>query len=319
MGIRGKRIRHLDAYAKVIPQGNDVLLGVVNPATKALGRAGFPTIVENGTTILPASMGPISRFNAEGKAIPHKDQPMETAYRTVEWHWTEWHGPYRVEQTDFRDVPYERYPRTFVPPPSVELTIATDSDGNRIVRTPVMHDWKSHKADVLHAANLLLELFGECEFYDTDLRRLVEVPIKRLNWRILPPGQRPWASLRKEIKPIVDELPKGNRPVVQYRLETINKYKPDFAAIGEAGFRGYIILGFSGRNLYVLESLFYGNATYVFGERWEELSKKTKAEILAQGLQSDRFIHRSGWKDNIRQLLVSSKVGKARRRTGNAA
>lgn len=60
---------------------------------------------------------------------------------------------------------------------------------------------------------------------------------------------------------------------------------------------------FNQRNIYTLESLYYGNATYIFGEKWEELSKKTKAEILNQNLQADRIIHREGWDSKIDQLL----------------
>jgi hypothetical protein len=47
-----------------------------------------------------------------------------------------------------------------------------------------------------------------------------------------------------------------------------------------------------------------GNATYVFDERWEKLSKMTKAEILSQDLQTDHIIRRSKWDDGIRTLLA---------------
>lgn len=162
MRIKRKRIRKIEPYARMIPPGNDVLLGVLNPSGEDLLRIGFLPTAENGTTLLPAPVGPVSKFNAEGKDLVHKDQPMETAYRTIEWHWTEWHGRDRVEQSDFRDRPYQRYPRTFISPPAVELTLTTDADENRVVRTPVIHDWKRNKTDLLHAVNLLLELFGEC-------------------------------------------------------------------------------------------------------------------------------------------------------------
>jgi hypothetical protein len=96
---------------------------------------GFSCDPQEGETILPpASRGPVSKYNAEGKYEVHKDQPMETAYRMVEWHWREWHGPYdRVERSKLVDVPYQRYPRTFIPPPSVELSISTAADGQRII------------------------------------------------------------------------------------------------------------------------------------------------------------------------------------------
>ncbi len=95
--------------------------------------------------------------------------------------------------------------------------------------------------------------------------------------------------------------------MIEHRLEAINKYNPDFAAVGEAGFHGYIILGFKEKNLYTLESLYYGNATYVFGENWEELSKMTKAQVLNESLQKDRIIHREGWDNQIAKILEDKK------------
>jgi hypothetical protein len=74
-------------------------------------------------------------------------------------------------------------------------------------------------------------------------------------------------------------------------------------AIGQAGFSGYLIFGFTSRNLFICESVFYGNATYVFESDWEKLSKLSKAEILNQDLQKDRIIHREGWERKIATLF----------------
>jgi len=41
----------------------------------------------------------------------------------------------------------------------------------------------------------------------------------------------------------------------------------------------------------------------VLEENWEELSKKTKAEILNEKLQKARIIHRESWDDAITNLL----------------
>ena len=46
-----------------------------------------------------------------------------------------------------------------------------------------------------------------------------------------------------------------------------------------------------------------GNATYVFEENWEELSKLTKAEIIRGKLQKDRIIHRENWDHYIIRLF----------------
>ena len=73
--------------------------------------------------------------------------------------------------------------------------------------------------------------------------------------------------------------------------------------MGRGGFSGYVVFGFPEKNIYVLESAYTGNATYIFDERWEQLSKMTKAEILNEQLQTDRIIHRVGWNRRIDDLL----------------
>ena len=66
---------------------------------------------------------------------------------------------------------------------------------------------------------------------------------------------------------------------------------------------GYIIHGFTKKDIYVLESMYYGNATYIFGDGWEQLSKMTKAEVLNEQLQKARIVHRLGWKNKLEQIV----------------
>ena len=303
MIIKQTRIHNIDAHTGIIPPGDDVVIGVVNPSAEQLARIGFPAMSENGDSILPAVLGSTSEFNAEGKEIVHRDQPMETASRTVDWHWIEWHGRERVPKRGFRSVSYKRYPRSFSPPPSIELTIATDAEGNCVVRTPVIKDWRNSKDAVVHATNLMLELFGESSFFDGSMKHLITAPIKRLNWKVFPAGQRSFIQLQQELEPVLAKVPGGNRAFTEHRLEQVNLYKPEFAAVGQGGFRGYVIFGFPARNTYVLESILYGNATYIFGEHWEELSKKTKAEILDQNLQKKRIVHHPLWAKDLSAAL----------------
>ena len=113
----------------------------------------------------------------------------------------------------------------------------------------------------------------------------------------------PWQRLRTHVDPFVEREPPGNRPVIRARLQRINGYEPEFAAVGRAGFDGYVIFGFPEKNLYVLESVHPDNATYVFEQNWERLSQLSKAEILDRDLQKDRLIHREGWPEKIHTLL----------------
>lgn len=50
------------------------------------------------------------------------------------------------------------------------------------------------------------------------------------------------------------------------------------------------------RNLFVLESIFLDNATYVFGSDRETISQLSKAEIISGGFQKDRIAHDRRWK-----------------------
>ena len=84
MIIKKKRIRDLEHYTRLVPQGETIIFGIYAAATtnnllKQIGFSQNPTL---GDSVLPASIfGPISAYNANGKTFVHKDEPMETAYR----------------------------------------------------------------------------------------------------------------------------------------------------------------------------------------------------------------------------------------------
>lgn len=309
MIIRKRRIRRVEKYFGFITLGTNIALGLseINRFVDKLNQCGFSEALEIGEKVLPsASLGPVSGFNAEGKYVKHKDQPMETAYRMVEWHWTEFRGRYDTEEmTDWRDVPYPRYPRTYIPAPSVELRIAATAQGLPVLIADQIEYNEDRYDMICHTVNLFLEIFGECQIFGDDLEQIIHSPIKRLNWKILPSGNYPWERLEDHLRPMIEQARQGNKAVIEDRFKTINSYNPDFHAVGQAGFYGYVIFGFPTKGIFVLESIFTGNATYVFDENWEELSKMTKAEILSEHLQRDRFVHLRGWHDRISGLLSS--------------
>jgi hypothetical protein len=307
MLIKKKRIRNVQSHLKFLKGRTKVVIGLgdFERYSNHLKAVGFSESLETGETVLPApKFGPTSSFNANGKYEVHHDQPKETAYRMVDWHWEEWHGPYdRVEQSKIVEVPYKRYPRTFITPPSIELHIAPTTKGERIVVSSPVEFTDENYDQLRHIINLFLEIFGECQVFTENLDEIIKTPVRRLNWEVLPPGRWPWNRLKKEVEPILRDVKQGNRPVIENRFETINKYESEFVAIGRAGFSGYIIFGFPKKNLYILESVYTGNATYVFAERWEELSQMTKAQILNDQLQKERIIHRQSWHRHIQTLF----------------
>ena len=307
MILHGKRIRNFAKHFGYLTDGQNIVFGVqdLERFTTRLTKAGFSPNIGAGDTILPnVKCGPISRYNAEGKNVVRRDLPKETAYRQVEWTWIERHGQDKVEKSDAKDVPYERYPREFMPPPSVEISLMLGADGQPLMVAPVQTVDSVDNLMLLHTVNLFLEIFGECQTFTEEGVALIHVPLKRLSWNILPPGVRPWAQLHQEVDPLMKHLSPNKQKLVGRRFETINSYKPDFVATGQAGFAGYVVFGFEREHVYLCESMYTGNATYVFAENWAQLSQKTKAEILNEDLQKERIIHREGWPIQIERLLL---------------
>jgi hypothetical protein len=298
-----KRIRNLERHVTGVKNGSEIVCAARDVSHAKLVKIGFSEDLKSGESVLPKVIGPVARFNAEGRWLVHRDREMETAYRQVEWQWTERHGDQEVEQSDFRYVPYKRYPRTFVDPPSVELSLADGMGNKQVVIAPKIKFTDDNREVLLHIINVFLEIFGFCEILTEDLGEIHLPKITRLNWHVLPPGKRDWTILKKELKPFLENATKGVRAVVGHRLEVIASFTPKFAAVGKAGFSGYVILGFPEKKTFVCESTVRGNATYVFNENWEALSKLTKGQILQEELQEARLTHVEGWHKNITNLL----------------
>jgi hypothetical protein len=269
-------------------------------------RTGFGQDLSVGDTLLPSIIGPVTRRNAEGYNIIHRDQKKETHWRTVEWTWKQYRGRNDYEKvTEFKDVPYERYPRTFVPPYGFELSIAINSSGEKyVVSSGVNIDLSNAYNEIKHIVNLFLELFGECHILCEKLNTIIQPKLVRLNWEILPAGEYPWAERVEQIRPFIEKAKPKNQSIVKMRLEIINKYKPDFVAIGRCGFCGYIVYGFDSKRLYVFESVQVNNATYIFNKDWKDITVLTKKEILDSKMQIDRVIHLvNSWEGKIEQYL----------------
>lgn len=305
MLLKKKRIRSIKNNIPFLKQGQKLCVGInlSEGLDKKIKKIGFNG-GEIGISVLPSIFGPISSFNAEGKYIKNKKLPKETAYREVEWHWKQWRGKGETEeQSRTVYVPYERYQREFILPPSIELSILSKTDGTKIIASPIIEYSDKDEKALVHIINLVLEIFGECQIFSDNLEEIIKTPLVRLNWKILPKGKMPWGRLKEEVSPILRGAGSGKRAVVENRLEIVNSHGSTFCAIGEAGFLGYVVFGFPDKNLYLMESSFYGNATYVFGDNWEKLSQKTKGEILQESSQKDRIIHQKGWEEKIDELL----------------
>ncbi len=232
MKIQGRRIRNIDKYLLDIPDRTTFRIALINPSDfrSKVSDAGFDELIPD-VQMLPNIVGNKSKFNAEGGFIVHRDRQKERVYR--DGFIKDWHGNYHTVE-----IPYFRYPRTEIPPPSVELSIAQDRDNNLLIVSPEFIKGESNLVDILHVVNLFLELFGECDTVSSDdnIPLYQNGIVRRLNWTVLPKGEYPWARLRNDVDLLIENIKESYQPIVRQRFEIITSFNPNFVAIGSVIF-----------------------------------------------------------------------------------
>ena len=305
MIIRNNRIRS-ESYLNEFKKGSNLTIkvnNVLNSQTK-IEKFGFKLDDVDGTTILPSVFNSYSRKNAEQFYTIDKTLPKEKYTQTIYWTRTEWAGRGETrEVTEFTDIVRERYHRDYHLPYSVEFTLSRTESENSIVSQQIKYVDDNIKK-IINTINLVLSLFGKCEIIsDEEPSYSTPAKVVHVNWDILPKGKYPWTKVKKSIESISKKYNNTQKEMMLRNCEEINKLSPDFVAYGRAGFRGYAVFGFTDKNLYILESMFPNNATYIFEKDWEELSMLSKGEILNQSLHKARIIHTAKWNEKFEQIM----------------
>lgn len=310
--IKQKRIRSLKRHLSDELVGKELVFLVQSNEllNEKIKKAGFILPLKNGDTVLPTVIGSITRFNANGKEIPLKDEPKETKYRDFEFTRQEWHGQETVDVTSIVWIPYQRYQRKTLPSPAVELTIVVNEAGQHLITTPPIIFKEKNYTNILHCINLLLELFNECIIMESDNGKFQPVKRQKLNWELLPKGEQPWEVIEEYVRKKRLKQPEKTYAASLDRFKKINSLKPDFHATGNGGYTGYVAFGFTDLNIYVLESQYHNNATYVFGQDWESLTQLTKAEILFGNLHKKRLVHSKTWFKELSTYINSLRKKK---------
>lgn len=297
-----KSVRSLAQYTALLTKFQSCRLSVPLPLDDdTLALLELDSQPELGDSFLPKSIGKASEFNAHGRTVVRKDLPKITETRASWRRWEDWHGQ---EHSGIQTRSYEVYPRELVLPPSEYLTALRTKKGLALCSRPITYE-NEPKDAVLHLVNLFLELFGKFEVFDESMELPASTTVKRLNWKLLPPGKYPFARTKEVLGEFLTTLSQSDRPVVEERIRTITKFEPDFLAVGLGGFKDYVVFGFTKKNRYVLESPRLGNATYVFDKNWPDLSTKTKKEILDGSLHEARVIHGHRWNKDITSIIAN--------------
>lgn len=253
--------------------------------------------------IPPSSAGRYSRANVEGRDVILRDLPM--VEKTSSWetpNWGDWgkgsHTHYRTRMV---------YQTSFIPPKEVPLsiTILRSEPGGAVIKFAVeqvlKRDAPDFEDDLLYNLNILQENVGSGDVFPSDASFADYAATIKVDWEILPAGN---------IDEIVEKILKGKRPVsdekrriMVERLKAIGALKPQHFIAGTNEFLRYFGAKFKD-DLVVFENLNYGNALYVMYEAWEELSKRSRIDLLKGPRDGfDRIEHGEGWREKLAKII----------------
>lgn len=292
MIIKKRRINSIEKYFANVAEDSEIYVCV--PADENNINLLNVKSCANGTCVVPRPIGPVTRFNLYGKELVHRE--MEKEPREIEryYHVVDWHGQ------DHYGICYQSrmcYPKEYIYPPLARIVL-----DNEKLRSDLM--MKAASELLKHTINMFLELFGYCEIVDKNENPIGQkTEVKEVSWRILPPGKYPWERAEKALNDYFEKAPSKNKEVLRNNHKTFAEYEPNFVAIGENSFNGYVVYGYADKNLYVFESNQPGNATYIFKGDWKKASQLTKYDIINGNLCHKRIIHSKTWLGTVKQLF----------------
>ncbi|HEX8911922.1 MAG TPA: hypothetical protein VF796_06150 [Humisphaera sp.] len=293
------------ACVKRIPASSVRLFRHLGLSVLADGELGFTSPVTP-----PAGSGKFSERNIYGHTVVRKDLPMEPRTYTFDapnfGDWTK--GSHEVEWT--RDV----YPRDVYPPKDLALGIELlrlepGPEPTYVVKFAVGRTLNAKapgfRNELLFDVNLLQENTGGAAVYPADAKVANFLRTFHINWEILPPGERD-----KTVAAILSRYRAPTKAVQEKlyaRYKLLDEMNPQAFISGTNGFRRYFGAQFED-NLVVFENLDYGNAIYVMFDGWEELSKRSRLDLLSGSRAGfDRITHRGDWEDDLRELVAKRR------------
>lgn len=254
--------------------------------------------------IPPAKSGKFSNRNINGYEIIRRDLGKQTiGYRTVEV--PNWRG-YGTHDVDW---PIKGYPRDYISPSnySIKIEVLDDKPGlaKYLIKCELSHilnkSSKQFEEDLLYCLNILQENIGGCDVARAGTQFSEYLKTIHVSWEILPPG---------EIDKALSLIFKGKKPAkkeikdTRERLGFFQSLKPLKIVVGTSGFVRYFG-ALINSELVVFDNMSYGNAIYVMFKKWEELSQKSKTELLNGRHHTDfeRIVHRAGWQEIVEKII----------------
>lgn len=289
-----------------------------------LGLSTLGGQVETNGPVLPLpDAGKWSARNASGWDLKRKDWPMVTKTFNFE---TPNFGDAATYGTHMHSMSRDVYQHQVFEPQGmmIEPTVMEDRGGEYVAVKFALSPMLDRSAAefelmLLWSLNVLQENTGVTGVFAADATREDYIGTIMLDWQVFPPGT---------VDDVIERMTRSMNPTnapdfekhIRDRVRLFEKLEPTQYLRGQGGFGSYFGALFAD-DLVVFENLKYGNAIYVLYENWDEVSKRSRLELLRDHDASfDRVIHTDGWEDRL-AALISDKLferGLRRRRSGGA-
>jgi hypothetical protein len=263
--------------------------------------------MEEGKLMLPAaappdpSSGRYSHSNLFGSVKIRRDLPKVS--KAIEREAPNWRGSGTHTITQYRDV----YLREFYAPKEVELSVSLlrETSADYVVKFAIEQvlnrRTKHFDLELFYNLNLLQENIGAADVFKSATSIADYAATVSVDWQILPPGK---------ITEIVEAMLSGKRSATSNlrealtdRVSVLAQMKPQNYIAGSDGFLRYFGAKF-GDDFVVFENARYGNALYLMYESWQELSQRSRVDLLSN--PDDRFeriLHASGWEKALQDKI----------------
>jgi hypothetical protein len=254
-------------------------------------------------TIPSEDIGKYCAINIYGKEVVRRDLPMTSKTYTVEvpncGDWS--NGSHDMSWS--RDV----YQRDLIPPKELTLSIELLKQDLSTFTVKFSVDQVLRRTqpdfqdELLYNLNILQEAVGSVDVFGSQATLGEYLSAVRVDWEILPPGK---------IDGVLGRMLQGKRPVseetrhsMRERLGVMARLSPRQYIAGTSEFLRYFGAQFED-DFVAFENLHYGNALYVMYERWEQLSKRSRVDLLKGPRDGfERILHNDNWASRLEQLL----------------
>ena len=306
-----RRIRKIDKYLEFFLNENENFhLGIPFQEyleSPLLDKYKLPKIFPSRLTqIEPIPKGSVTKVNSKGKFVRKQPVEFEVVIKRIDY----------VRKKDRKRIIYDRryniFKKNLLHKFNSKLSFVINPHNEKLV---VSEKLKFNKAELIkatHIANIFNEIFNSFEVYDENLNPAINFNTK-FDQLILPSGKLDDQNNFDELIEIGKRFIKdeSQQKAYQKRLQFLMLFNPDIRGKSKIGFKGYIVFGFSDMDIVILETMYSGNATYIFTkDNFENNIINDKQTVLKDKLFLKKFNHVDNWKASVSKFLEKLKKQK---------